>query len=331
VRVLVTGATGLTGANVCEQLVGRGDQVRALVRSAPAAEALADLGVDLVVGDIVDAEAVSRAAKGTDAAIHAAALLGGTSQDPSAFAAVNLEGTRHVLDAAATHGLRRVVAFSTGTFFDLGATEHLEDAPLLDEPPRDPYTVTKLAAYRLAHERAAAGQDVLTCHPGAIFGPGPVVERALGRTTYNRVLLAAIRGRFTRQLRYPVSWVSGADVARGALAALDRGVPGDRYWLVGRPEDRVSTGGLQSRHPHRRRRPSDRRCRPPQRPRCAHSRVRPDADGRRRRARRRRHGAPAGGRQDDPRQRLPALQPRRRADALCRLVAGPRPHRPSVS
>ena len=37
--------------------------------------------------------------------------------------------------------------------------------------------------------RAAAGQDVVTTHPGAIFGPSPVASNALGRTSFNRVLL----------------------------------------------------------------------------------------------------------------------------------------------
>lgn len=239
--VLVTGATGLTGSNVCRLLVERGDDVRALVRSRADAQPLAGLGVEMVEGDIVDPRSVLAAADGAESAIHTAALLGGASQNPSVFAAVNLTGTVNVLDAAHQAGLTRVVAFSTGTFFDRDAVEHLEDAPLLDEPPTDPYTTTKLAAYQVVMERAAAGQDVLTCHPGAIYGPGPVIDRALARTSFNRVILAALRGRLRRSLGYPVSWVTGTDVARGAIAALDRGVAGHRYWLVGRAEDRAST------------------------------------------------------------------------------------------
>ena len=71
---------------------------------------------------------------------------------------------------------------------------------MLDDPPDDPYTVTKLAAFREVHRRAEAGEDVLTCHPGAIYGPGLVAERALHRTSFNRVLLAAMRGRISAYL-----------------------------------------------------------------------------------------------------------------------------------
>jgi dihydroflavonol-4-reductase len=237
----VTGGTGLTGANVCQQLVERGDAVRALVRNPDEAGALATIGVELVQGDIANAEDVLDAAKGCDGAIHTAALLGGASQDIADFEAVNVVGTRNVLDAGRAHGMRRVVALSTGTFFDLSGPGPNEDAPLLDNPPDDPYTVTKLAAFREVHQRAAAGDDVLTCHPGAIYGPSPVSRRALHPTSFNAVLLGAIRGRIPAFLTFPVTWVAAADVASGSIAALDRGVAGDRYWLIGRPEDTIST------------------------------------------------------------------------------------------
>ena len=53
--------------------------------------------------------------------------------------------------------MRRVVALSTSTFFDLSAPGTVEEAPVLDDPPDDPYTVTKLAAFREVH-RAGRGR-----------------------------------------------------------------------------------------------------------------------------------------------------------------------------
>ena len=55
--------------------------------------------------------------------------------------------------------MRRVVALSTGTFFDMSAAGPRELAPVLDNPPDDPYTVTKLAAFLEVHRRAKAGDD----------------------------------------------------------------------------------------------------------------------------------------------------------------------------
>ncbi len=245
--VLVTGATGLLGANVCRALVERGDQVRALCRAEADSGPLSALGVDVREGDVTRPDDVRRAMEGVQSAVHSAALLGGASQDFEPFRAVNAEGTRHVLDAAEEFGLRRVVAVSTGTFFDTSTGVEREDAPVSSEPSSDPYTQTKMVAFEDAMARAADGHDVVTAHPGAIFGPSPVVSNALGRTSFNRVLLAALRQRMQRYLKFPVSWVLAADVADGCLLALDRGVAGERYMFDGRPEDVVSVAEAANR------------------------------------------------------------------------------------
>src|ERR1700741_3763088 len=108
--IFVTGATGQTGGNVCEQLTERGDHVRALVRNPDEATALAGIGVELVKGDIRNADDVLHAAKGAEAAIHCAALLGGASQDLEEFKAVNMVGTTNVLEADKEHCLCAVLA-----------------------------------------------------------------------------------------------------------------------------------------------------------------------------------------------------------------------------
>lgn len=245
--VLVTGATGLAGANICKQLTERGDHVRALARETADTAPLTALGVEVVTGDVTDADAVVRAAQGADAAIHCAALLGGASQNLADFEAVNIRGTKNVLDAAETVDLGRVVAVSTGTFFDTAGGLDREDAPVTKEPSSDPYTITKMAAFLDAMSRAEKGRDVVSTHPGAIFGPSPVVSNALGMTSFNRVLLSAARGRIERYLKFPVSWVFGEDIARGCILALDKGVSGERYMLDGRPEDVVSIANACNR------------------------------------------------------------------------------------
>ena len=225
----------------------RGDRVRALARETADTAPLAALGVEVVTGDVTDPDAVLRAATGSDAAIHCAALLGGASQNMADFEAVNVGGTKNVLDAAEALDLGRVVAVSTGTFFDTAGGLDREDAPVTKNPSQDPYTLTKMAAFNDAMARAANGRDVVSAHPGAIFGPSPVASNALGMTSFNRVLLSAARGRIERYLKFPVSWVFGEDIARGCILALDKGVAGERYMLDGRPEDVVSTADASTR------------------------------------------------------------------------------------
>ena len=169
--VLVTGATGLAGANVCKLLIERGDAVRALARAGADADPLTALGVDVVRGDITDADDVRRAARGSDSAIHCAALLGGASQHLPDFEAVNVEGTKHVLDAAATVGMRRVVAVSTGTFFDTTGGLDREDAPVSKTPSSDPYTITKMAAFEDAMSPPLAGRTLSPPTPAPSSAP----------------------------------------------------------------------------------------------------------------------------------------------------------------
>ncbi len=192
--VFVTGATGLAGANICELLIERGDSVRVLARATADTDPLVALGVDVITGDVTDAGDVRRAATGSDAAIHCAALLGGASQNFPDFQAVNVDGTKHVLDAAEALGMRRVVAVSTGTFFDTVGGLEREDAPVSKEPSSDPYTITKMAAFEdamaarrrrpgrrhdaprghlraLAGGQQRAGQDEL--QPCPAVGPAP--------------------------------------------------------------------------------------------------------------------------------------------------------------
>ncbi len=238
--VLVTGATGLAGANICRRLIERGDGVRALARAGADTEPLSVLGVEVISGDITEPEDVYRAAMGSDAAIHCAALLGGASQNINDFRAVNIGGTKNLLDAAERANLGRVVAVSTGTFFDTDSGLDREDAPLSKEPSSDPYTITKMAAFQDAMARAAAGRDVVSAHPGAIYGPSPVVSNAMGRTSFNRVLVSALKQKIQRYLHFPVSWVFADDIANGCILALDKGVSGERYMLDGQPEDIVS-------------------------------------------------------------------------------------------
>ena len=248
-RALLTGATGLVGSNLCRILRARGDDVVALVRPTADTGALAELGVELAVGDITDAADVLAAASGCDVAVHAAALLGGASQDRAEFEAVNVVGTRNLLNAATMAGVGRVAVLTTTTFFAATDEPLTEDSPVAaaGDHPDDPYTVTKRAAFIEATARAARGEEIVLVVPGGVYGPAPVVERSLVPTSFNRALLSALRGRLTRYVRFPIPWVLAEDVAAGTLLALERGRRGGRYLAMGRPEDAVSTAAFLTR------------------------------------------------------------------------------------
>jgi dihydroflavonol-4-reductase len=239
--IMITGATGLIGSNICRLLTGDGRRVRALVRPGSETEPLAALGVELIEGDITSAQDVARAAQGTTGIINSAALLGGAGQDLAASTATNFGGSLHCYDVAAAGG-RVVVELATTTFLRHDAP--LNETPtVVDDVPKDPYSVSKAAAFRDGIARSEGGQDIRFVIPGGTFGPAPCPLRAMGATSFNRLISAAIRGRLTDYVSYPIPWVRAEDVARATVAALDQGQSGDAYLAFGH-EDASTTASF---------------------------------------------------------------------------------------
>jgi nucleoside-diphosphate-sugar epimerase len=175
VKVLVTGATGFTGAHLATTLARRGDHVRALVRPLSLdrfqRSALAAQGIIAHSGDLTDAAAVARAAEGVEIVYHIAATYREAGQRDEAYRAVNVAGTKNVLEAAARGGARRVVHCSTG-----GVHGHVAHPPADEEAPFNPgdvYQETKLEAERLAAEYGRTHPlEVVVARPIGIYGPG---------------------------------------------------------------------------------------------------------------------------------------------------------------
>jgi nucleoside-diphosphate-sugar epimerase len=164
-RVLVTGATGFVGGALARRLLASGAQVRMLARSARKAAPLAALGAQVFEGDICDPAAVLAAAEGAQIVFHVAALMGGPLEQQRA---VNVDGTRHVMQAAALVGARRVVHVSTiAVYGNLLPLRVAEDAPL--GFGASPYAITKAAAEVMVRH---AGVPYSIARPAMIFGPG---------------------------------------------------------------------------------------------------------------------------------------------------------------
>ncbi|HET7655624.1 MAG TPA: NAD(P)-dependent oxidoreductase, partial [Luteimonas sp.] len=109
-KLLVTGGGGFLGQALCRGLVERGHEVTSFNRGHyPALEAL---GVRQVRGDLADADAVLKAARGCEVIFHNAAKAGAWGSHDSDYRA-NVLGTRHVLAACRAHGIGRLVYTST--------------------------------------------------------------------------------------------------------------------------------------------------------------------------------------------------------------------------
>jgi len=118
-RVLVTGGAGYVGFPLCQALLASGRDVRVLDRllhdQRAIASALEDAGVELVRADLRDPAARREALADVDAVVHLAAIVGdpACALDPQESDAVNVEGSRALIDDARAAGVRRFVFAST--------------------------------------------------------------------------------------------------------------------------------------------------------------------------------------------------------------------------
>jgi dihydroflavonol-4-reductase len=174
-RLLVTGGTGFIGSHLAEEGRRRGAEVAVLgLTDRPEeranADRLAGQGVEVISGSITDAELCSRAARGATHIFHLAVAMREGGKKDEFFEAVNLEGTRRLLEAAAEAGVERFVYCSTIGIFGhrVPGVTH-EDAPLA---PGNVYERTKVAAERMVRELAPPrGVPFVILRPADVYGP----------------------------------------------------------------------------------------------------------------------------------------------------------------
>jgi nucleoside-diphosphate-sugar epimerase len=178
VRVALTGGTGYVGSFTAKALVDAGHSPVALVRSADKLTTkLTALGVDhsrvdVVVGDMTDAVAVTRAVDGCEAAIHAAAAVAvlDAREAERAFD-INVTGTHNVLDAALAAGCDPVVHVSSvAVFGHAGPPVITSDHPVATSNDKT-YGSSKAAAENYARSLQSDGRPVVIVYPGGVTGP----------------------------------------------------------------------------------------------------------------------------------------------------------------
>jgi nucleoside-diphosphate-sugar epimerase len=172
---LVTGATGFLGYNLAASLARDGQKVRAFCRNSAdkdLIERLEKRGVEIVYGDMTDAEAIDRAVAGIEKVYHIAAVFRTSGHPDSYYRAVNRDGVAMLLESCRKHGVERMVHCSTG-----GVHGHIDpDKAPADEnfpiAPGDIYQVTKWEGEQLCHEAIEQGQPVTVFRPAGIYGAG---------------------------------------------------------------------------------------------------------------------------------------------------------------
>jgi nucleoside-diphosphate-sugar epimerase len=174
-KLLVTGGTGFIGSHLAEEGRRRGAEVVVLgLTDRPEekanAEILSRAGAEVLSGSITDADLCRRASRGATHIFHLAVAMREGGKSDEFFESINLDGTRHLLQAATMERVQRFVYCSTiGIYGHRAPGITTEDSPF---SPGNAYERTKVAAERLVRDFAEnCGLPAVVLRPADVYGP----------------------------------------------------------------------------------------------------------------------------------------------------------------
>jgi dihydroflavonol-4-reductase len=243
--LVVTGASGHLGANLVRLLLAKNRRVRALVRGK--ARALEGLAVECVTGDVLDSTSLARSFAGAETVFHLAGKVSTGCEPPTEVRAVNVTGTKNVVEACVAAGVGRLVHMSSiqALATAVGKAEIDETSPLIlgTDRSRGVYDHTKAEAEHMVLAAVDEGLSAVVLNPTAVIGPSDFQRSPMGQ-----VLLALALGRLPALVAGAAcDFVDARDVAEAALLAEKGGQSGTRYILSG---TRLSLVDLARRWSH---------------------------------------------------------------------------------
>jgi dihydroflavonol-4-reductase len=237
--VVVTGAAGHAGANLVRALLARGRPTRALVHEDR--KALEGLDLEFVAGDVRNPESLVEAFTGADVVYHLAARISILKDNWPSLEAINVTGTRNVVEACRSCGVRRLVYFSSIHSFarPAGGGPVDETLPLVATRRYPPYDRSKSAAEKEVRRGIEQGLDAVIISPTAIIGPHDYKPSHFGEA-----LLRMAQGKLPALVPGGFDWVDVRDVIEGAMRAEETAPAGAKYILSGHWVSLCDVAGL---------------------------------------------------------------------------------------
>jgi len=229
-KKLVIGASGFLGSHVTRQLVGAGADVRVMLRRSSSTKGIDDLDVERCYGDVFDDDALRAAMAGCDVVYHCVVDARMWLRDPEPLFRTNVDGLRHVLDAALEANLKKFVFTST-----TGALAISDRRVVTEDDPHNwdqggAYIQARVTAEKMlmsyAHDK---GLPAVAMCISTTYGPGDWAP-----TPHGSLIAQVANGRFPFYLGYSSEVVGIEDAARAMLLAAEHGRSGERYIISDR-------------------------------------------------------------------------------------------------
>jgi len=230
-KIVITGATGLLGANLALMLADQGHRPLCLKRPNSSTWHLEGANVEWVDGDIEDLDLLQTIFNGADLVFHCAALVSINRNRLKEMERVNIMGSRNVAEAAQRSGVRRLVYCSTVDAIGFPEGDGLADETTAwnhDKIGIDhPYAVTKYKAQIEMLEAAERGLDLVVVNPAFMLGPYDP------KPSSGKMIVQIARKKMPVYTEGSNNFVDVRDVARGMILASQRGKKGETYILGG--------------------------------------------------------------------------------------------------
>lgn len=226
-RAFVTGGTGFVGSNLVRLLLQQGYKVKALVRVNSCLDNLDSLDIEIIRGDLNDAN-LERQMTGCEVLFHVAAKYSLWQADSKLLYSNNVLGTRNVLNAARQAGIKRIVYTSSVAAIGVGANgiavNETHQSPV--EKLVGDYKKSKYYAEQEAIQAIIRGQDIVIVNPST-----PVGKLDLKPTPTGGIIMRFLQRKMPFYVDTGLNLIDVRDVAWGHLLALKKGRTGDRYIL----------------------------------------------------------------------------------------------------
>jgi nucleoside-diphosphate-sugar epimerase len=230
-HIFVTGGSGFLGRRLVQRLVADGCRVSALARSAATAKALAGLGATIVEGDLASIDQWRHHLAGVNGIVHSAAYLK-FGDARRRFEQINVEATRHLLEAARSASVECFVFVSAASVVmqEPAAMEAVTEVAPLTQTTWLPYSSTKADAERLVLAAASETPALRTVavRPPFIWGKGDAFDHELG------ALVRAGRFAYFDGGKFPYSVCHVDNACEAVVNALMRGQSGHAYFVADR-------------------------------------------------------------------------------------------------
>lgn len=227
-QIAITGGSGHIGANLCRYLVTTDHSVKVLINRTR--KSLEGIQLEKIPGNLLNKKSLESLVDGSDIVIHLAATISISGMAHRDLLAINIEGTRNLLEVIKKFPVKRFIHFSSiHALVQEPFDQILDESRNLALDDQILYNRSKAMSEKIVIEAFQDGLDGLIINPTSVVGPYD-----FGPSLMGRALIQICKNSLPGLVAGGYDWVDVRDIVSGTVAAIEKGRTGERYLLSGK-------------------------------------------------------------------------------------------------